>query len=94
MSSQICKHCSCEKEKIFLKTYRGAAVYVDAVGNRWYGSRCPECYKGYKLTYDAARRLEKGHTPIGAQIACSKCSALHVMENGGCRVCKSCRDEV
>lgn len=93
MSCQICKHCSAEKQKIFLKTYRGAAIYVDLQDRRWYGSRCPDCYQGYKLEYDQARRLAKGHIPLGAQLACLKCSAVFSLENGGCKLCKDCRDK-
>lgn len=91
MSGQICTHCSVEKDKIFLKTYRGTAIYADKDGNRWYGSKCPDCYKEWKLEYDTARRLLKGHVPIGTELACPTCLKPHKLENGGCRECKECR---
>lgn len=90
MSSQICKHCSAEKQKKFLKIYRQAAVYVNEKDERWYGSRCPDCYKAYKLEYDVVRRLAKGHVPIGAELTCA-CGKPYKLENGGCRLCKECR---
>lgn len=89
MASQICKHCNTERVKKYLKTYRGVSIYVGDQEQRWYGSRCPDCYKQYKLEYDKKRRLDLGHVPLGEEFNCLACGSTHKMENGLHRTCKA-----
>lgn len=91
MSKSICQACGGEKDKIFLKHYRSAAIYVDTEGNRWYGRRCPDCYQAYKLAYDAKRRAEKGHVALGTLRPCSECHLPYKLENGASPFCGECR---
>lgn len=91
MNIQLCQLCNKEKEKIFFKIYRGVSIYTDSLGHRWYGKRCPDCYKEYKLEYDAKRRLSKGHKPLGSEVTCTRCGNPHLLENGSSMICKGCR---
>lgn len=91
MSKSICQGCGGEKDKIFLKHYRTATIYTDAEGNRWYGRSCPDCYKKYKLAYDAERRATKGHMPLGILRPCKECRSLYKLENGASPYCGECR---
>lgn len=83
----VCGHCKKEVVKTYLKKSGRFLIYTDEHGNRWSGGKCPECYKKYKVKYDAKRRLKQGFTPIGATIKCEICGKERVMIRGRKKQC-------
>lgn len=87
----ICRHCGEKKVKTFGKVNaQKRIVWVDQFGERWYGKKCPQCYLKYKLKYDAERRVEKGHRPIGSTTNCKDCSIRFVVRVGCYTRCQDC----
>jgi hypothetical protein len=91
IDKQFCIHCTVKKDKIFTRYVGTKRIYADASGAEWSGSRCPECYKKYKLEYDAKRRKKLGHDAIGTIRICEECSAQFKIVNGSTKLCSNCR---
>lgn len=87
-----CRHCSSKKVKTFGKiSNNGRTVWVDEFGERWYGSKCPACYKKYKEDYDEHRRIELGHRPIGSISRCQTCDKNFIVKVGSIKNCPTCK---
>lgn len=92
IDEQFCTHCSEKKAKVFSHTHKMKRIYKDNTGREWHGSRCPDCYVSYKKNYDAARRLKKGHIPLGSICVCEKCNGQFELTQGrDSKVCSLCR---
>lgn len=88
----ICKKC----EKPRVKTFGSVAsnkrtIWVDERGNRWYGKKCPHCYKAWKENYDANRRDKMGHRVIGTYDSCKDCNTRFIVKLGSTKQCPECR---
>jgi len=95
IDEQFCTHCAEKKTKIFCRVHKKVKrIYMDAIGREWHGSRCPDCYAEYKKNYDAARRLKKGHTPLGTICVCDHCNGQFELTQGrDAKICLKCRRE-
>jgi hypothetical protein len=93
IDEQHCLHCTEKVTKIFSHMRGAQRIYRDDDGREWSGSRCPDCYKEYKLLYDAKRRAKKGHLKIGTIAVCEQCSGQFEIVNGSHRICLLCRRE-
>lgn len=91
LDEQFCIHCTEKHTKIFSHLRGTKRIYCDADGREWSGSRCPDCYKKWKLVYDAKRRAKKGHVKIGTIAVCEQCSGQFEVVNGSQRKCLLCR---
>lgn len=86
-----CGECRKECTKTYSKLRGRTEVYVDELGREWSGRRCPDCYKEYKLKYDAKRRYRKGHAKLGSSVPCSAgCGSTVSIGNGTHRTCTAC----
>lgn len=88
---QVISRC-CGKKKV--KTFShvdpsGRTIWKDEGGNRWYGVKCPDCYKKYKDQYDSNRRLKLGHRPHGSTDVCP-CGKKFIVRVGVKKMCPSC----
>lgn len=91
LDEQYCIHCTEKRTKNFSHLRGSQRIYRDENGKEWSGNRCPDCYKKWKLEYDAKRRLKKGHAKIGTIAVCEECSAQYEIVNGSQTICLSCR---
>jgi hypothetical protein len=92
IDEQFCVHCAEKKTKTFSQMRKMKRIYVNEKGQEWHGSRCPECYTAYKKNYDAARRLKKGHIPLGTICVCQKCNNQFELKQGkDSALCSACR---
>ena len=89
----ICRCCGEKRVKTFHKPDgNGRNIYVDEFGERWYGKKCPVCYKKYKLQYDEKRRIKLGHRPFGSIATCD-CGARFVVKVGSTTKCSECKSK-
>lgn len=82
IDEQYCVHCAQKQTKIFSRMKKTKRIYIDAIGREWHGARCPDCYAEYKKNYDAARRLKKGHIPLGTICVCEHCNNQFELKQG------------
>ncbi len=86
-----CRVCGEKKVKTFGKVAPNKRViWVDQFGERWYGRKCPNCYRKYKDEYDQERRKELGYRPLGSVSACSECGKNYVVRLGSTKMCHEC----
>jgi len=55
----ICGICYVYKQRLLREKAPGYFIFVDELGSKWYGVRCPSCYVAEKEKYNK-RILEKG----------------------------------
>lgn len=91
LDKQYCIHCTEKVTKTFSHMRGRCRIYVDDTGREWSGNRCPDCYKKHKLTYDAKRRLKKGHRPLGTIAICEQCEGQFEVVVGSTEKCLVCR---
>ena len=90
----ICRCCGEKKVKTHSKVDKtGRTIWKDEFGNRWYGIKCPTCYKKYKLQYDSERRIKLGYRPHGSIDTC-KCGNRYVIRVGVKKNCPKCSGEM
>lgn len=90
----ICKCCGKPRVKTYGKTSNNKrTVWVDEKGERWYGKKCPKCYKAYKENYDEQRRIKMGQRVIGTYDNCKDCRARYIVKVGSTRQCQMCRSK-
>lgn len=86
----LCRCCETLKTKTFSHEDKsGRIIWKDHKGERWYGTKCPDCYKKYKEEYDSKRRLKLGHRPRGSVDTCS-CGQRYIIRVGVKRMCPQC----
>ena len=57
---KTCKICNVKKPWKYLKTAKdGRWIYVDDLGKRWNGLRCPECFISYLVEQRRKRKSKK-----------------------------------
>lgn len=91
IDEQYCIHCAEKCTKIFSHLRGAQRIYRDELGREWSGNRCPDCYKKWKLEYDAKRRAKKGHRKLGTITVCRQCSGQFEVVNGSKKICLPCR---
>lgn len=88
----VCRTCGEKRVKTFGKSIDGGRIiWVNEYGQRWYGKRCPHCYKQYKEFYDKKRRLKLGFRPFGSVDSCQKCGKDFIVKIGSTKTCSSCK---
>ena len=94
IDTTICRHCGERRVKTFGKIgSAGRSIYVDEFGERWYGKKCPKCYKEYKIKYDLERNIDKGCRPLGTTYCCVQCGKNSIVKVGATTMCKDCKLE-
>jgi len=87
-----CRHCNKKVVKTFGKISNdGRTLWVNEFGDRWYGTKCPNCYKNYKLQYDKKNRLDKGFRPLGSKDSCITCGKHFIVKIGATKQCTDCK---
>jgi len=90
----VCRCCGEKRIKTYFKPDgNGRNIYVDEFGERWYGKKCPVCYKKYKLKYDEKRRIKLGHRPFGSVDKCQMCGATFLVKIGSTKCCTDCKSK-
>lgn len=88
----ICRCCGEKRVKTFGKVGNDKRViYVDEFGERWYGRKCPVCYKKYKVEYDRERLASLGVRELGSTDVCVDCGSGFLVKVGMVRRCPSCQ---
>ncbi len=86
-----CRMCGEVRVKTFGKLAPNKrTIWVDEFGERWYGKRCPPCYKEYKVKYDTKNRLKLGYRPFGSFDYCIDCKSRFVVKVGSTKRCSHC----
>ena len=90
----VCRCCGQKRVKTFgTTTSNKRVIWVNEFGERWYGKKCPNCYKAYKESYDQKRRLELGHRPFGSFDNCSTCGNRFLVKVGATKKCPGCKSK-
>lgn len=58
----ICGVCGIRKQRLLKEKAQGYFIFVDEIGAKWYGIRCPDCYKAEKEKYN--KRILRHSEPL------------------------------